>query len=184
MHTVIFDTETTGLLKPSANDVDEQPEIIELHAVKIDEEWNMVDEWNSLFKPKYPVTDEITRITGLTNEDLKDAPAFGDKVDSLAEFFTGADEMVAHNLGFDRSMLANELIRVDRLIKFPWPRIHICTVEMAMPIEQRRINLSNLHNYATGSGFDGAHRAKEDVYALVRCFHWMRDTKGMEVPDS
>lgn len=184
MHTIIFDTETTGLLKPSANSVDEQPEIVELYAVKINEDWEMVDEFESFFKPKIPLTEETTNIHGISNEMVADAPSFGDKFEELALFFKGSDEIVAHNLAFDRSMLANELIRIDKLLFFPWPRRHICTVEMAMPIEQRRINLSNLHRYATGNEFVGAHRAKIDVHALVRCFHWMRDTKQMDLPSN
>lgn len=177
---VLFDTETTGLLKPSANSVDEQPEIIELYACMINQDFEPLGEFNSLFKPKLPITEEITKITGLTNDDVKDAPSFAEKVDDLAKFFTGADELIAHNLPFDRSMLANELIRCDRLIQFPWPRIHTCTVELSMEIEQRRLNLATLHTYATGKPHEGAHRAKEDVYALVRCYHWLTERKENE----
>lgn len=174
---ILYDTETTGLLKPSANSVDEQPEIIELFACKIDDDFEILGEFSSLFKPKLSISEEITRITGLTNEDVRNAPAFAEKVDELAEFFTGVDELIAHNLPFDRSMLANELIRCDRLIQFPWPRIHTCTVELSMEIEQRRLNLASLHTYATGKPHEGAHRAKEDVYAVVRCYHWLQERK-------
>lgn len=174
---ILFDTETTGLLKPGANHVDEQPEIVELYAVMINEEFELLGEFNSFFKPKIPLTDELTKIHGINNEMLDKAPSFGDKFEELAKFFTGTDEMIAHNLAFDRSMLANELIRIDKLINFPWPRIHTCTVEMAMPIEQRRINLGKLHMYATGKQHEGAHRAKADVHALVRCYHWMMERK-------
>lgn len=172
---VLFDTETTGLLKPSANSVDDQPEIVELYAVAIDEEYNMLREFESFFKPRIPLTAELTKIHGISNEMLQEAPSFSDKAEELAEFFTGVDELIAHNVAFDRSMLANELIRCDRLIHFPWPRIHTCTVEMAMPIEQRRIALGKLHTYATGKPHEGAHRAKDDVHALVRCYHWLME---------
>lgn len=177
---LLFDTETTGLLKPSANSVDEQPEIIELYACKIDDDYNLLDEWDSLFKPKYPITEEITKITGINDDMVKASPAFAEKVDELAEFFTGVDEIIAHNLPFDRSMLANELIRCDRLIQFPWPRIHTCTVELSMEIEQRRLNLATLHTYATGKPHEGAHRAREDVHAVVRCYHWLQERKENE----
>lgn len=173
MNRVLFDTETTGLLKPNANHVDEQPEIVEIYACVVDEEFNLLREFNSFFKPKIPLTEELTKIHGITNGMLQGEPTFGDKFEEMAEFFTGTDELIAHNVAFDRSMLANELIRIDKLINFPWPRIHTCTVEMAMPIEQRRINLSKLHTYATGKPHEGAHRAKADVHALVRCYHWL-----------
>jgi DNA polymerase III epsilon subunit-like protein len=179
MITVVFDTETTGLLKPSANHVDEQPEIVELYACKLDDEYNLLEEFDSFFKPKIPLTEELTRIHGITNDMIANAPKFEDKYEELAKFMTGVDEIVAHNLAFDRSMLANELIRIDRLIQFPWPRIHTCTVEMSMSIEQRRMNLKTLHSYATGKEHEGQHRAKSDVFALVRCLHWMRDEKKL-----
>jgi len=145
----------------------------------INDEYEVVREYESFYKPRIPLTEELTKIHGISNDMLKSAPTFAEEFDRLAEFFTGADELIAHNLPFDRSMIANELVRCDKLLHFPWPRIHTCTVEMAMPIEQRRINLSKLHTYATGQPHEGAHRAKSDVHALVRCYHWMKDTKGM-----
>ena len=178
MITVVFDTETTGLLKPSANHVDEQPEIVELYCCMVNEEFELLGEFESFFKPRIPLTEELTKIHGISNEMLEDAPTFEEKFDDLAKFFTGADVLVAHNLPFDRSMLANELVRCDKLLHFPWPRMHICTVEMSMPIEQRRINLSKLHTYATGKPHEGAHRAKSDVHALVRCYHWLTEREA------
>ena len=40
-----------------------------------------------------------------------------------------------------------------------------------MFIEQRRLNLNKLHELLFGKEFTGAHRAKTDVHALVRCYH-------------
>lgn len=170
---VPFDTETTGLLKPNAVHLDEQPEIVEIYACMLDDDFNIIGEFDHLIKPKIPLTDELIRIHGITNEMLKDKPSFAEIFDEFAKFMTGADEIIAHNLAFDRSMIANEMLRIDRLLNFPWPRIHTCTVEMAMPIEQRRISLKNLHKYATGKEHEGQHRAKADVFALVRCYHWL-----------
>lgn len=172
---IVFDTETTGLLKPNAVHLDEQPEIVEIYMCMINEKYELIGEFDHLLKPKIPLTDELTKIHGISNEMLKDKPSFADIFEDLAKFCTGADELIAHNVAFDRSMLANELLRIERLLNFPWPRKHTCTVEMAMPIEQRRINLSKLHQYATGAPYEGAHRAKADVFALVRCYHWLME---------
>ena len=172
---VLFDTETTGLLKPSARDVSEQPEIVEIYAVMIGDDYNPIGEFDTLIKPKIPISDELTKIHGISNEMVADAPTFEEIYPAFAKFMTGADELIGHNLPFDRSMVANELIRIDRLIQFPWPRFNTCTVEMSMPIEQRRLNLSKLHEYATGKPHEGAHRAKADVHALVRCYFWMME---------
>jgi len=82
--------------------------------------------------------------------------------------------MIAHNLSFDRSMIANELLRIDKLLQFPWPIKHTCTVEKSIHIEQRRMSLTRLHEHLLGTGFN-AHRAKDDVHALVRCYHAMSE---------
>jgi len=171
MEIAVFDTETTGLLKPSPAGLDKQPRIIELYACVIDEEFNMLREYESFYNIDFPLPDIIPKITGITDKMLIGQPRFMNEYGKLAEFFTGVDVMVAHNLNFDSSMLANELLRIDKLIKFPWPRHHLCTVEASMKVRGYRLKLSNLHQEMTGKGFADAHRARNDVMALVRSLH-------------
>lgn len=177
-YTVLFDTETTGLINPSARGLDQQPEIIELYMCKIDEGFNMIEELDTFLKPKFPISKRITEITGIDDNIVKNAPVFVDIYKDLTKFMTGTDRLVAHNLNFDRNMLANELLRIDKVLMFPWPREHVCTVQKSMGIEQRRISLAKLHKYATGKEFNGAHRAKADVMALVRSYHYLVE-KGL-----
>jgi len=174
---LLFDTETTGLLKSDVNDINEQPYIIEFYACKIDDDYNLIDEYETFIKPPIPITPQITKITGISEEMVKDAPDFKAAYPEIAKFFFGVDEMIAHNLPFDRSMIANELIRINKLINFPWPIKHTCTVEMSMGIEQRRLNLTSLHQHATGKPLKDAHRARNDVFGLVRCYHWLMEQK-------
>ena len=172
MGTIIFDTETTGLIKPDANNLKDQPYITEFYGVKPE----TGEKLHLLMKPPVPLSAEITRITGLTNEMLEGKPSFADCYGQLAGFFLGTHTLVAHNLAFDRSMMANELLRIDKVLNFPWPYDHICTVERSMYIEQRRLNLTRLHEYATGqSEIPDAHRAFGDVNALVKCYLWLQE---------
>lgn len=171
---VFYDTETTGLLKPAANDIKQQPHIIEICVMKFDDDMNHLETFESFVKPPMAISDEITKITKITNEDLKDAPNFASIYPALCDIFLGSRRMVAHNLGFDRSMLANELVRIDRLIRFPWAIEHVCTVERSMSYEGRRLNLTKLHKLATGKEtIEGAHRAKTDVLALVEGYKFL-----------
>jgi DNA polymerase III epsilon subunit family exonuclease len=172
---VLFDTETTGLIKPEANDVNDQPYITEIFCAKIDDEYNLVEEYGTFIKPPIPLPADVIKITGITDEMLEGAPSFREVYEELAQFFIGVDEVIAHNLPFDRNMLANELVRIGKVIQFPWPPIHTCTVQKSMGIEQRRLNLNALHKYATGKDIVNAHRAKDDVYALVRSYHWLME---------
>lgn len=177
MKAIIFDTETTGLLKPSANTLEAQPYITEIFCYKVEHDGSgnieIIGEFESLLKVPVPLSETITKITGLTDADLADQPTFGEIFDNLALFFTGVDRIVAHNLSFDSSMLANECHRIGKVLKFPWPREHVCTVEKSMHIEQRRMNLTNLHKHFFNEGFPDAHRAKNDVIPLLRVYKEM-----------
>ena len=176
MITVLFDTETTGLLEPSVNDISKQPYIVEFYAVKIDDQFNVLGEFETYLKPPIPIPPETSRIHGIDDAKVASSPAFADVVDDLCNFFVGVHNIVAHNLPYDRSMLANELLRCDKLLNFPWPPNHICTVEKTKWIEQRRMNLANLHTFCTGKPHENAHTAKADVFALVRCYHHLKET--------
>ena len=170
---IFFDTETTGLLMPSPSDVKLQPYITELCMIKLDNEGEYVDELTTFIKPPVPIPEEITKITGITEEMLEDAPYFIQVYDKICDFVLGEAEIVAHNAPFDIGMLKYELERLDKVLNFPWPKRHICTVEQSYQIQNRRLSLAKLHTLATGAPHEGAHRAREDVLALIRCYFWL-----------
>lgn len=172
MKLVFCDTETTGLLKPDAVDVKEQPYIIEYYGCRVDSEtFKLEQEFETFIKPPVPISDEITKITSITERMVANAPKFADVYTELCYLHEGARCVVAHNASFDISMLANELLRIDKLIHFPWPMHHICTIERTYKIKGYRLSLQKLHEHLFGKGFKDAHRAKTDVFAMVRCFH-------------
>ena len=181
MKLVVYDTETTGLLKPNAVSVKEQAYIIEYYGVCIDENIEIQKEFETFIKPPVPISDEITKITGITEDMVRNAPTFADVYSELCDLYEGARCLVAHNASFDVSMLANELIRMDKLIHFPWPVHHICTIERTHSIKGHRLNLQALHEYLFGKGFADAHRAKVDVFALVRCLHELNERKIIDL---
>ena len=170
----IFDTETTGLLKPRAAGIESQPYITEIYVVQVDEDFNIIKEVDSYINIPVPVPDFITKITGIRDADLANAPTFKELLPELTDIFEGSTEMVAHNLSFDKAMVGNQLIRAGEK-SFPFPKIETCTVIKSMCLEQRRISLTRLHELLLGKGFPDAHRAKSDVHALVRCYHEMRE---------
>lgn len=166
---IIYDTETTGLIQNMAMPLKSQPRIIELYALKLDDSsLEPVDSWHSLFKVK-ELPDEVVDITGITLDMLSGAPPFPAKLDSLVDFYLGQRIMIGHNLSYDRDVLAIELKRLDMLLKFPWPRRHICTVESTESMLGYRLGLSALHEHLFGCGFKEAHRAQNDVEATARC---------------
>jgi DNA polymerase III alpha subunit (gram-positive type) len=167
---IIFDTETTGLLKANIVDLDKQPKIIELAAIKLDDKTlEEVDRIEFLVNPKESLEKIITKITGLTDNKLKDAKTFEYHYEKLADFFLGEKYLLAHNIAFDMGMLKNDLARIGRLTQFPYPPIQICTVVQTFQIKGYRLNLSKMHQHLFGEDFPEAHRAMNDVEALTRC---------------
>lgn len=97
---VILDIETTGL-EPTLN------EITEIGALKIENK-EVKNIFSSLIKPKTPVSLEITRLTGIDNEMVKDSPAVELVLPKFLDFI-GSAILVVHNAEFDISFLKHHL---------------------------------------------------------------------------
>jgi DNA polymerase-3 subunit epsilon len=109
MREIIFDTETTGL-EPLGGD-----RIVEVGCVELVNLLPTGREFQIYINPGRPVSEATVRITGITNEVLRDKLPFShpDVVDRLMDFI-GDDPVVAHNAEFDRSFLNAELARLGR----------------------------------------------------------------------
>lgn len=98
---IILDLETTGFSAKT------MAKIIEIGAVKI-RNGEIVEEFSTFVNPEIKIKQEISDLTGITNEMVKDAPTI-DKI--LPEFrkFIGNLLIIAHNAGFDwnRFLLPN-----------------------------------------------------------------------------
>ena len=166
--TLIYDTETTGLLKPGIADLASQPKIIEFALVELDDDYNEVGAWSWMINPGEQITDEITKITGITNDDLIGKPSFIQVLPEIEDVFLGAHRLMAHNLPFDMGMLTNELKRVGREYAFPYPPNQLCTVQLASElIFGRRARMTELYEKTLGRKLEQTHRALDDVRALV-----------------
>lgn len=176
---IIFDTETTGLPGPSATPLDKQPHIIEFAAVKLDTKTLIQkDELQFLANPGFSLTDEIVKITGIHDSDLKDKQSFGSWIPSLQKFFLGEEIIIAHNCEFDCTLMEINLRRYGKAFQFPWPSTRKCTVELTTHIKGHRLKLMDLYSLATKGGkFPDAHRAMNDVKALATVVRWMRKEK-------
>ena len=100
---VALDLETTGL--------DPQRErIIEIGAVRFVDGAEK-DKFTSFVYPRKPLPDDIVHLTGITDDDLKEAPY---AEEALPEFrqFIGEDPLAAHNAPFDFTFLKVEFARI------------------------------------------------------------------------
>lgn len=164
MKVVIFDTETTGLLLPSSAPLEKQPRIIELGIVVV-EDGKKTGEHNWLIYPECDISAEITKITGITNDDLKGKPLFRQLLAEIEEVFGGSDIGIAHNAPFDVGMLTNELKLCARE-GFPWPTEIICTAQEYTPMFGKRPRLIHLYEKVMGRPLAQTHRAIDDAMAV------------------
>jgi ATP-dependent DNA helicase DinG len=163
---LVFDTETTGLTLHPEAPLAKQPKIIELGAALLNERGEVVETLSQLLHPGEDITDEITRITGITNGDLVGAPTFKDALPQMRHIFEQAFAVFAHNLPFDRAMIRNDLARIDCL-DFPWPAQEYCTVGLHKDQWGRNPKLTELYEFTLNKPLPQTHRALDDVMALV-----------------
>lgn len=115
----VLDVETTGLA-PHYNN------IIEIGIVKVSN-LKIIDTFETLINPARDIPYYITRITGISNDDVFSAPFFEDAADQICDFIS-TDILTAHNLSFDKSFLKKELLFSDRKeIK----NLNLCTRKLA-----------------------------------------------------
>ena len=171
---IVFDLETTGLPKAEGSDLEIQPKIIEFGGVKLDEDLNEIGRLEFFCNPGHPLDPVITKITKITDDDLKNEKPFIANYKPLCDFFLGETKIVAHNLPFDRKILKFELERNDKLTKFPWPSEHICTVEIGKSVWGSFRKLADIYFEVTGQEHKGAHRSIADVLATVEILKWYK----------
>lgn len=164
---VVIDWETTGLtLHPDAP-VHKQPRAIEFGGMVLSSETGeVVRELSQLINPGEQISAEITKITGITNEQLVGQPTFKEFLPRLVQFFEGCTGIMAHNLPFDSSILRYELQRCG-VTDFPWPERQLCTVGVYKDTWGRNPRLQELYPAITGKDFVQSHRALDDVAHLV-----------------
>jgi ATP-dependent DNA helicase DinG len=144
---VALDLETTGL-DPYSD------AIIEIGAVRFNE--NRVEaEFSQLINPSRLIPREITQLTGITNEMVRNMPQIGEVIGDLAAF-VGDLPVLGHNIRFDLGFLQNHHILYDNEA--------IDTYELASILlpTSSRYNLEAL-GQSQGVWLQDSHRALADA---------------------
>ena len=118
----IFDTETTGLFSSALVEDKNKPELIEFMAVKMDlDTGTKIKEYEFLCKPQRKISAESVKITGITDELVKDQEPFAFYVTDIRDALENTDAVIAHNLSYDKEMMDTEMARCG--MKLKWPRL-------------------------------------------------------------
>ena len=171
MRTLVLDTETTALIKNKLQPLDRQPRIIEFFALSLDSAGDELDKFSYLFNPGIKIDEKITEITGIKQDMLNDQKPFSSIAQHILEVIEVHDEIVAHNMSYDKAVIDFEMKRLGKKVR--WPEL-ICTIESTEYMKGHRMNLRSLHEFLFGEPFENAHRAENDVRATAKCFLELR----------
>lgn len=104
---VVFDLETTGVFHS-------RDRIVQIGAVKIDENFVEKDRFLQLINPGRPIPQRAIDVHHITDEDVKGCPTLEEVIDDVLEFFDDCDLGGYNVLSFDLPMLITETKRCGR----------------------------------------------------------------------
>ena len=152
------DIETTGT---SAR----HDRVIEIGILRIEND-KIVKKYNQLINPETHVSPFITQITGITPDDLEDAPTFEIVKDEVYELLQNT-VFVAHNVRFDHGFLKNEFKRFDMNLALK----QLCTVKLSRTLfpQDRHHNLDAIIE-RFNIKCENRHRAYDDAHTTWQFF--------------
>lgn len=158
MKFAIVDIETTG-------DKPKNFKIIEI-AIIIHDGEKELETYHTMVHPEQRISPFISRLTGIHDADVHDAPKFYEIARDIVEL-TEDTVFVAHNVSFDYSVIRREFKRLG----FDYRLDHMCTIQSA------RILIPGLESYglknitkALDIPLDNHHRAIDDTRATAMLF--------------
>lgn len=157
---IVFDLETTGLDLV-------RDRIIQISYIKVSPDGTEQRD-NIFVNPEKPIPHEVTELTGISDDDVKEALSFKQLAPQLNETFKGCDFAGYNSNHFDIPMLAEEFLRAG--IDFDFTKVRLIDAQTIFHKMERR-NLAAAYKFYCGRKMEDdftAHRADEDTEATYR----------------
>ncbi len=112
--------------------------------------------------PEIPIPEAATKIHGITDEDVKDAPTFRQMAHEILNFMNGSDLAGYNSNKFDIPMLVEEFMRCE--IPFDMKGRRLIDVQNIFHKMEPR-NLNAAFKFYCNKDLENAHRAESDILA-------------------
>lgn len=165
---VFIDVETTGLSTRSGG------RVLEIGAIRVENN-QIVAQYKQLLHPGTEVPYFITKITGITDEDVSGAPEFSQVANEVNTLFEDAI-FVAHNVNFDYGFMQHEFKEAGIAFK----KDRLCTVKLSRTLFPEHKSHA-LDKIIERHGFDveNRHRAFDDAEILYKFYmHLLKDKQA------
>ncbi|KIL48905.1 hypothetical protein KP77_21160 [Jeotgalibacillus alimentarius] len=153
----VVDIETTG------NAYKRGDRIIQIAVVLI-EDMQIIRTYSSFVNPMQPISPFITELTGIRDQDVKDAPSFETIAPDILDMLKGA-VFVAHNIQFDLPFLNGELTQAG-FMSFSGPAWDTVELSRAIMPEAGSFKLGDLTENLSVD-HDRPHQADSDARATA-----------------
>lgn len=126
----------------------------------------ITNQYSTLINPEIDIPFYITKLTGINNQMVKNAPKFHEVAKTIVELTAGRI-FVAHNAKFDYNFIKEEFARLG----YHFNRKTLCTVQLSRKLlpGHQSYSLGKLCS-DLGIKINGRHRASGDAFATVKLF--------------
>ncbi len=172
---VAIDIEATGI---SPN----KSRIIEIGAIKV-VDGKEVDVFSSLVNPCVPISEEITSLTGISEEMVSSAPLEKEALKKFLEFvedYPWLGHSINSDYGYIKSSLNKNGMLENRFIKYGYDTLALA--KKLLP-DMSSKSLASMCDYY-GIVNVNAHRALDDVKATIELFYKLQDDFYIEKKES
>jgi DNA polymerase-3 subunit epsilon len=155
---ICFDLEATGKDPHEAR-------IIQIGAVIFDEDGARSGSINFLVNPPVRIPPHVQELTGISGEDVRDAPSFDGIAAEVVGFFRGCHLVGYNSTSYDLPLLKAELHRAGHSFPQDQERVHIDIYKKEKDLQSR--SLEDVYFKYAGETLKGAHQAQADVAATM-----------------
>jgi len=172
MHYYIIDTETT--------DADPTRGVVEVAIARIDENFNILAERQSLIDPEKMISPSASGVHGLTNDDVANSPTLGEFFSDIdpscyGGLLEGPAALIGHRVSFDTHTIGPYVANGFE---------EVCTLRWVRKLYPHADD-HKLSTLIFSLGLPrslGAHRAMADVYSAMHLAKHICERTGMTLP--